>query len=174
VGDELALDADALTSDVVTFERLLDEGALDEAVSLVVGPLLDGFHLSDGAEFERWLDSERARLDQRYASALQGLAEAAEARGDVHEAVDRWRKLAAHDPYSGRTSLRLMQALEASGDRAGALRHARVHAALLREEFDAGRDPRGGGVGGAYARTRGIHRRSNGGPTGVGDAAPGR
>jgi TolB-like protein/DNA-binding SARP family transcriptional activator/Flp pilus assembly protein TadD len=141
VGDDLALDLEALTSDVAAFERLLDEGALDEAVGLFVGPLLDGFHLSDGAEFERWLDAERVRLGQRYASALQGLAEAAEDRDDFVVAADWWRKLAAHDPYSGRISQRLMRALEAAGDRVGALRHARVHAALMRAEFDAGPDP---------------------------------
>ena len=44
-------------------------------------PLMDGFHLSDGAEFERWLDGERARLTGRYAAALETLAEASESRG---------------------------------------------------------------------------------------------
>src|SRR3712207_6854464 len=33
-------------------------------------------------------------------------------------------------------SLRLAQALAASGDSAGAIQHARIHAALLREELD--------------------------------------
>jgi len=140
-GDELALNPDAMVSDAGTFERLLDEGQLEPAVELFAGPLLDGFHLSDCAEFDHWLDAERARLGQRYAAALESLAEAREARAEFGLAVSWWRRLAAHDPYNGGVVLRLMRALEAAGDRAGALRHARVHAALLREEFEAEPDP---------------------------------
>ena len=136
-GDDLVLNADAITSDVGTFERLLDEGALGRALESFTGPLLDGFHLPDGGELERWLDGERARLAQRYTSALESLAEGSETRGD-YAAAEKWcRRLAAHDPYSGRVALRLMRALDAAGDRAGALRHARSHEALLREEFEA-------------------------------------
>jgi serine/threonine-protein kinase len=140
-GDDLVLNPDAIASDVGTFEQLLDEGRLEPAVEMFAGPLLDGFHLSDAAELERWLDTERARLDQRYAAALASLAEASEGRHDFAAAVGWWRRLAARDPYSGRGALRLMRSLEAAGDRAGALQHARIHAALLREEFDAGPDP---------------------------------
>lgn len=140
-GDGLVLNTDVIASDVGTFEQLLDEGRLEPAVELFAGPLLDGFHLSDGAEFERWLDMERARLGQRYAAAIASLAEASEGHGESAAAVGWWRRLAAHDPYSGRVALRLMRSLEAAGDRAGALQHARAHAALLREEFDARPDP---------------------------------
>jgi len=138
--DEIALNADAITSDVELFERLLDEEQQERAVALVAGPLLDGFHLSDSPEFERWLDAERARFAARYATAIESLAEATEAAGQFGAAAGWWRRLAAHDPLSGRISLRLMRALEANGDRAGAMRHARVHTALLREELDAAPD----------------------------------
>lgn len=140
-GDELALNSDAMESDVGTFERLLDEGSLERAVELFAGPLLDGFHVADSQEFDRWLEAERTRLAARHAAALETLAEAAEGRAEFVAAAGWWRKLAALDPYSGRVSLRLMRALEAVGDRTGALRHARVHAALVREEFDADPDP---------------------------------
>jgi serine/threonine-protein kinase len=140
-GDELVLNADAIRSDVGTFEQLLDDGQLEPAVELFTGPLLDGFHLSDAAEFERWLDGERTRLGHRYASALMSIAEASEQRGDFAAAVGSWRKLSTHDPYSGRVALGLMRSLEAAGDRAGALQHARAHATLLRDDFDAEPDP---------------------------------
>ena len=140
-GDELMLNPGAIESDVGTFERLLDEGHLERAVHLYTGPLLDGFHLSDAPEFERWLDAERARLGQRYAAALESLAEASERRGELAVAVGWWRRVSALDPYSGRVALRLMRSLEAGGDRAGALQHARIHATLLRQEFDAEPDP---------------------------------
>ena len=140
-GDELRLDEDLIDSDVAQFEQLLGAGQLEAAVSLRLGPLLEGFHLSDAPEFERWLDAERSRLDERFAAALATLAEQSDARGDPGAAVACWRRLAAHDPYSGRVALRLMRALERAGDRAGALQHARTHAALLRADFDAQPDP---------------------------------
>ena len=139
--DEVALNADAITSDVALFERLLEEEQQEQAVALVAGPLLDGFHLPDSPEFERWLDAERARLAARFAAALESLAEAAEAARDFGTASSWWRRLAAHEPFSGRITLRLMRALDAYGDRAGAMRHARVHTALLSEELDAAPDP---------------------------------
>ncbi|MDF1504801.1 BTAD domain-containing putative transcriptional regulator, partial [Roseisolibacter sp. H3M3-2] len=140
-GDDLALNDEAVTSDVAAFERLLDEGKPEDAVALHAGPLLDGFHLADAGELERWIDGERARLGERYAGALEALAAAAEARGDAGAAVGWWRRLASHDPYAGRIALRLMRALEGAGDRAGAIRHARVHAELLRQEFATAPDP---------------------------------
>ena len=136
-GDDLTLNDELVTSDVADFERLVDAGKLEAAVGLFGGPFLDGFHLSDAAPFERWLDSERGRLGQRYASALTELAQRSEEAGDYPAAVEWWRNLAAQDPYSGRVALGLMRCLDAAGDRAGALRHARAHAELLHEEFDA-------------------------------------
>jgi TolB-like protein/DNA-binding SARP family transcriptional activator len=141
VGDEIALNPDAIASDAEMFERLLDEERHEAAVELFTGPLLDGFHLPDSVEFEQWLDVESARLGRRYAAALESLAERSEARGEFAAAANWWRRLAAHDPFSGGVTLRLMRALEAAGHRADALKHARTHAILLREEFDAEPDP---------------------------------
>jgi adenylate cyclase len=136
VGDTLALDAERVASDVARFEDLLDAGLHDEAIGLYGGPLLDGFHVPGSSEFATWVDGERRRLEQRYARALESLGDAAEAAGDVAAAVTWWRRRAAHDPHNGQVALRLMRALDAAGDRAGALQHARIHATLLRDDFD--------------------------------------
>lgn len=141
VGDDLLLDPDRVEVDAAAFERLLDEGHLESAVEGFAGPLLDGFDASDTPEFERWLDTERSRLDHRYTAALERLARACDESGEFAAAAGLWRRLAAHDPCGGRVALQLMRSLEAAGDRAGALRQARLHAALLREEFDAEPDP---------------------------------
>ena len=140
VGDDLAIDPALLTSDVMLLEQAVQAGRLEEAVALYRGPLLDGFHVPDAAEFERWLDAERSQVDRQYAHALEALAESSSAGGDHLAAVGWWRRRAAHDPLSGTVALRLMQALEAAGDRAGALQHARIHTTLLREELDAAPD----------------------------------
>jgi TolB-like protein/DNA-binding SARP family transcriptional activator/Tfp pilus assembly protein PilF len=134
-GDELRIDGDILTSDVAEFEQAVTAGDRERAVALYPGPLLDGVFLADCAEFERWLDGERARLGRAYAAALDGLAQAAEARGATEEAIAWWQRLAAHDPFSSRVVLRLMQALAATGDSASALRRAAAHAEFLRAEL---------------------------------------
>jgi TolB-like protein/DNA-binding SARP family transcriptional activator len=140
-GDGLALNPKVVTSDVALFEEMVEQGRLEEAVALYQGPLLDGFHISGSVEFETWLDGERAQLDRQYARTLEALAEAAEAAGDVDGALRWWRRRAGHEPHNGRVALRLMRALDASGDRPGALQHARIHSTLLRDEFDADPDP---------------------------------
>ncbi|MGH7638244.1 MAG: AfsR/SARP family transcriptional regulator, partial [Gemmatimonadaceae bacterium] len=106
-GDELRLDVDACVADTTEFEQLMEKGQIEAAVALLAGPLLDDFHLSDSPEFERWLDGARARIAERYANALATLAEESEKRGDPTAAVGWWRRLASHDPYSGRVALRV-------------------------------------------------------------------
>jgi adenylate cyclase len=134
-GDELRLNAERVTTDVEQFERSIAERQWEEAVERYSGPLLDGVHLPDASEFERWLDTERARLAGGYADALSALAATGEAAEDWERAAHWLRRLAAHDPYVGRVAARLMRALNASGNRAAALQHARVHGALVRSEF---------------------------------------
>ncbi|MBA4159633.1 MAG: tetratricopeptide repeat protein [Gemmatimonadetes bacterium] len=139
--DELRLNPGALRCDVIGFEAALAAGGLERAVELYSGPFLDGFFLRDAPEFERWLDGERAHLARAYTKALERLAEAAAVRGDLPGTVEWWRRLAAEDPFNSRVMLHLMAALEAAGDRAGAIQQARMHAALLEQEFGAQPDP---------------------------------
>ena len=134
-GDELRLNDALIDSDVQQFEQHLADNAPALAIAAYAGPFLDGFHLSDSAEFERWLDSERARLSASLRDALGGVAAGHERAQRWEEALPWLRQLASHEPYSGRTTVRLMRALHAAGNRAGALQHARVHIALLRDEF---------------------------------------
>ena len=115
----------------------VEAGDRDRAATLYTGPLLDGVHLVDGSEFERWIDGERARLARAYEEVLDMLAQEAESRGALVEAVAWWRRLAGHDPFSSRVALRLMQTLAAVGDSAAAIRHAVTHTTLLREELGA-------------------------------------
>jgi DNA-binding SARP family transcriptional activator/TolB-like protein len=140
-GDELRLDPQRLPSDVAAFEQALAEQRWADAVALYSGPFLDGFFLDGSSEFEQWTARERERLSRLYAGALQSLAEAAAAQGELSQAAQWWYRAAAHDPLSPRVALRLMEALEAAGERAAALRHAGVHEALFRQEIGADADP---------------------------------
>jgi len=59
----------------------------------------------------------------------------------VADALEWWQRLSALVPYDSRIAMELMRALEAAGNRAGALRHAGLHSHLLREQFDLEPDP---------------------------------
>jgi serine/threonine-protein kinase len=137
----LRLEPGAISVDACDFQAALDRGNPTTAVTLYRGPFLDGFFLPGLAEFERWVESERVRLAQRYAGALETLAVTAAGMGDHHGASDWWRRLAALDPLSARYVVGLMRSLAQSGDRAAALEHARVYEELVRGEFDSDPDP---------------------------------
>ena len=134
-GDELRLNAAVLEVDVVEFERALAQGDAARAAAIYRGPFLDGFFQRDSAELEQRIERERQHLATLYGQALERMAEAAEAKRDFAGAVDAWQARAAHDPYDSRVALRLMQALEAGGNRAGALQHAVAHGRLLQDEL---------------------------------------
>lgn len=135
-GPDLRLDPAIVSSDVADFEEAVRQDDLERAAALYEGPFLDGFFVTGAPEFERWASSQRSQLADRYGQVLERLATARERANDWPGAVE-WRKqLAALDPLRTSSAIALMDALAASGDRAAALRHARVHEALLREELD--------------------------------------
>ena len=136
-GDDLVLNTDIVGTDVLDFEAALERGDHAAAVALYQGRLLEGFFLSDAPEFERWLDRERERLGDAYGKALETLAETAERARNLTGAVEWWKARAAQDPYDSRVALRLMQALDASGNRGGAIQHATIHQRLLQEDLEA-------------------------------------
>lgn len=141
-GPDVRLNADRIASDVRELESAIAAGHLEQAVTLYEGPFLDGFFLSGAPEFEQWTASQRARLETRIAEALERLARQGEEAGD-HSRVLEWRRrLAALFPLDAGSAVKLMTAMAAVGDRAGAVQHARVHATLLREQLDLAPDPR--------------------------------
>ncbi|HEY8258746.1 MAG TPA: BTAD domain-containing putative transcriptional regulator [Gemmatimonadales bacterium] len=136
-GDDLRLNLERLTCDLWEFDAALLRDDPAAAVGIYHGPLLSGFHLPESEEFEPWAEGKRALLARRYIQAIEQLAEREMQRGDAVRAVEWWARLAAEDPYNSRIAMRYMQALEAAGDRAGAMRHAGVHSELLRTELGA-------------------------------------
>jgi DNA-binding SARP family transcriptional activator/tetratricopeptide (TPR) repeat protein len=137
---ELRLNPAALSCDRGAFLAAVAGGRLEEAVGLYAGPFLDGVYVKGAGEFERWVEDERGTLARKYTDALEQLARAADERRDHAAAVKWWRALATHHPLSARYATGYMQALTAAGDRAGALRHARIHAELVNQELGASAD----------------------------------
>ncbi len=133
---DLRLDPALASSDVSEFASALARGEDERAVNLYHGPFLDGFHLAGADEFSRWAERERAAIAVEHSRALESLARAARAGGDARTSVTWWRKLAAIEPLNARVTVGLMDALAASGDRAGAIQHARVYELLVEQELD--------------------------------------
>jgi TolB-like protein/DNA-binding SARP family transcriptional activator/Flp pilus assembly protein TadD len=140
-GDELRLDASVVDADVIEFRNAMTAGEYEVAAALYAGPFLDGFFIDDADEFERWVDASRTQFSAEHAAALAALADAAQAAGKHHDAVDWSRRLATADPYSARHALRLMTALAAAGDRVAAIRHARIYTLMLEQELGLEPDP---------------------------------
>jgi DNA-binding SARP family transcriptional activator len=132
----LRLNTDLISSDVKEFEAAMAQNDLLVAESRYGGQFLDGFYVPGAPEFERWVEGERARLAGQYAKLLEQLARWSTDREDHHGAVQWWRKLASRDPLNAEVTLGLMRALERVGDRANALRQARLYEVLVEQELD--------------------------------------
>lgn len=140
VGNDVRLNGAVATSDVQQLDVALAADELERAVALYQGPFLDGFFFPGSTEFEQWSSAQRARIEERIVNALERLAAAAEAAADARQAVEWRRRVASIRPLDSGAAVKLMTALAAVGDRAGALQHARVHETLLREQLDLAPD----------------------------------
>jgi DNA-binding SARP family transcriptional activator len=160
-GDDLRLDTRHLPSDIVRFREAMATGDLTSAAAAYGGRFLDGFFLDDCPDFEQWQEAERWRLEGEFMAAMEKLAETAEQAGDWAAALRWWQAVSTRAPDRARVTVRLMRALEATGDRTGALRVADAHSALLAREFAAEPSP---DVTALAARMRGE-------PTGITIAA---
>jgi DNA-binding SARP family transcriptional activator len=125
--------------DLAAFEEALAEAAafrgegreraaLERAAELYRGDLLPGC-------YDQWIEEERERLRQLHRRALGRLAELLEAGRDYHGAIGYLQKLLQDEPTDEESCRALMRVLALSGDRAGALRLYRDHAATLRREL---------------------------------------
>src|SRR5438445_206211 len=135
-GRELRLDPDLVRVDVWEFEEAIWAGQWTAAVRNYKGPLLDGFHFADSHELESWIDTNRSRLRLEYQRAIECLADSSAEAGDHSQSVTWWRRLANADPLSAGATKKLMLALAAAGDRAGAVKHARLYQELVRQELE--------------------------------------
>ena len=132
---ELRLNPLAISSDVADFRGALATDDFVTAAALYRGPFLDGFYVRGTDELERWIATERASLASDAARAVEALARRAELQRDLPAAVGWWRRLTELEPISARAAVGLMRCLDAAGERAAALRHARVHELLVEDEL---------------------------------------
>jgi serine/threonine-protein kinase len=139
--EELALAPTVLWCDAVELEHAADSGQLVRATELYRGDLMPGFYLSECAEFDGWLEEQRATALERVVAAAWALAQLFEADRRLTDAAHMARhaaRLAWNDERVLRRSLVMLDRL---GDRAGALRLFEGFARRLRKEFEADPSP---------------------------------
>ena len=137
----LRVNAEALGSDMADQAAALAAGEAERAAALYAGPFLDGFYVPGAADFEQWVETERSQRARAHASVLEALAARAAERNDAATATRWWQARVALDPLDTPATLGLLGALTTAGNPAEALRLARVHEALVREELDASPGP---------------------------------
>jgi DNA-binding SARP family transcriptional activator len=133
--DPVRLDERIVQSDLAALRGVPTDA---EAVEPPDGPFLDGFYLEGLKEFEEWVERERGRLHEVRLDAVAALARRAT---EPAESVRLWRRYVHLDPLRTEGALGLMRALAAAGDRAAAVRHARVFQRLLRDDLELSPDP---------------------------------
>ena len=133
---ELRLNPAYVGTDVAEFAAALVRGDNERAAALYAGPFLDSFRLADADEFNRWVEGGTHHSGARSRARARIARATALAAGRAQDAVARWRELAALDPLNARIAVRLMEAMAAAGDRAGAIRHAHIYELLVNEELD--------------------------------------
>ncbi|MFA6166614.1 MAG: BTAD domain-containing putative transcriptional regulator [Gemmatimonadaceae bacterium] len=135
-GDIVRLNAALVDSDVGRFTHALAAERLATAVDAYGGSLLDGFHLDEAPEFERYIEEERARLYRKCAEALEALAKCAESAEDWRAAVIWRQRAVGHDPHNSRQVILLMRAMSKEGDPANALLQAELHRNRLWKDLE--------------------------------------
>ncbi|HXO84434.1 MAG TPA: BTAD domain-containing putative transcriptional regulator, partial [Gemmatimonadales bacterium] len=141
--------------DVAAFEQACKGGQPARALELYRGEFLDGCYVSGGSpELDRWIAAERTRLGQLAVRAAADWAGHAEREGDLPTAVHAARLAIALDPDDERALARLIELLDRSGDRAGALSAFETFRRHLQKEYDATPSPE------TAARIRSIRDRT--------------
>jgi DNA-binding SARP family transcriptional activator/TolB-like protein len=137
----LSLNPEIMTNDIADLDRAIKDHDVEKVVSIYKGKFLDGFNLPESLDFERWMESERARRHSSVIAELDKYASRSSAAGNHASAAEWWRKAATLEPLDSRIAVSLIKALDAAGNRPGALQHATIHSELVHEELGIAPDP---------------------------------
>ncbi len=112
-----------------------DRSTLAAAAALARGDFMAGFSLRDSLEFDDWRATRAVAAERAVLAVLDRLATVAEREGDLPAAIDAASRRLDLDPLDEGGHVRLMDLLEAAGDRSGALRQYRACVATLEREL---------------------------------------
>src|SRR5438874_1471863 len=134
--EEIGLDSDLFWNDVAAFDRAVAAAEWGEALELYRGDLLEGFFISEAPEFERWLETERARLKDAACRSAHALIERSEASGDFAAAASWARRAARLTPFDEKLVRHWISLLDRLGDRARAVQVYDEFASRLAQEYE--------------------------------------
>lgn len=135
--DLIGLDPSRVVVDAARFERQIAHGspeALEEAVTLYRGDLLEGFSLKERA-FEDWLRPARERLRSQVVSAMKTLLGQHAGQRATDAATEIAIRLLAFDPFDETVHRALMRLYAESGRRSAALRQYELCVDVLGREL---------------------------------------
>ncbi|HKV50314.1 MAG TPA: BTAD domain-containing putative transcriptional regulator [Gemmatimonadaceae bacterium] len=135
--ESVALPEGAVEWDLAVFERDEVERRDRAAVDQWRGEFLTAAEFDADLSLATWIESERVALRRRLGLCFDRLLEAAERRGDWHEAIalaERWGEAA---PLDERAATRLVGALRSAGRHGAAISAHATFVARLREGADA-------------------------------------
>jgi len=135
--EEVSIDPAEVETDLADLWTALREDRAGDALTHFRGDLLPGLFPPDSDGFQRWLDTERARLRIEVAKAGIEWAAALEGEGRLEEALSVARRVLEIHPDDEPAVRRLMALHRAMGNRAGALAAFEEYRARLAAEFDA-------------------------------------
>lgn len=102
-------------------QRVALVAKLQQAVSLVRGPFLDGFWLGEDAPFDEWVQQQQQQWQVRLALLLNRLSCWQEVGGELEQAGTTITRWLMHDPLAEEAYRRLMRVHLARGDATAAL-----------------------------------------------------
>ncbi|MEE8172727.1 MAG: BTAD domain-containing putative transcriptional regulator [Alphaproteobacteria bacterium] len=135
--DAISLDPAAVEVDANRFEELIgseDHEAIEAAVALYKGDLLEGFGLKEEA-FEAWIRSERERFRTEFVDGLVRLIDRCEASKGTGAVVKFATRLLALDPLIEKAHRSLMSAYASQGRHDAALKQFEVCRDVLDREL---------------------------------------
>lgn len=124
----------AIGADATAFRDAMERGDTERAVRLYRGPFLDGVHLVDLQNWERWVDSRRASYARLFRKACRDVLDARLAARDFAGGIAVAERWTAQDLTDDEAQHRLIAALVAAGERTEAIRQYETYARLLVRE----------------------------------------
>jgi DNA-binding SARP family transcriptional activator len=109
--------------------------ALQAALALYRGDLLEGFYVREAPDFEQWLLVQRAHYREMAVNGLQMLAHFYVQQGELPQAIVHTRRLLALEPWREEAHRQLMTLLARSGQRAAALAQFEACRRMMAEEL---------------------------------------
>lgn len=135
--EEIMIDPQVFSSDVLLFEQAIKRQDLENALELYRSDLLKGFFVSNNSqEFDHWLEKERKRFHSLATDGCRSLAIEL-LRNNEHQEAQKWLKKGLElNPDSEDFQIKLISSLGKTGNKKAALETYREFCLYLQKEYN--------------------------------------